>query len=471
MSPHRAREDSSAGETTSLNQKSQAASRPELSWIAVGLDRLNLPPDADVLDIGCQCTSELLKRGWTVCAMDQSRERIASARHALPPALAGDKVTFHVGTAEELDFDDNTFDLILAPDALRELKWPRWALQQLHRVLKPRALLAVASPRHRRRPSAFAGQLQRLGFEVVAIDRSGLLARLLRRDAGHLVWCRKREEPRDVHRRVDFADTGRLVVTFERQHGDALGRLKRWLDQHPLATPRTAQPMEAGTASAERLLVLSPHPDDEVIGCGGTLLKLSAEKAAVTIVQMTDGRHAAALRDAPLAVRTTIRLEEAARVAHRMGAELIAWNEEDRHLQCDRSTVGRLVDLLVRIRPTRVFVPFVNDPHPDHVVANRILAAALEESCQTDRNLMVLGYEVWSLAPINRWNTIDEQIDAKLRLLMEYRTGMKGVDYVDFCRSLGAYRGVTLTDGKRFVEGFFSSTPATYRELVRSSCE
>ena len=43
--------------------------------------------------------------------------------------------------------------------------------------------------------------------------------------------------------------------------------------------------------SNERIVVLAPHMDDEVIGCGGTLARHVACGAEVTIVFLTDGRR------------------------------------------------------------------------------------------------------------------------------------------------------------------------------------
>jgi hypothetical protein len=37
----------------------------------------------------------------------------------------------------------------------------------------------------------------------------------------------------------------------------------------------------------ERFLVLAPHPDDDVIGCGGTILRLLAARKSVRIVYLS----------------------------------------------------------------------------------------------------------------------------------------------------------------------------------------
>ena len=51
-------------------------------------------------------------------------------------------------------------------------------------------------------------------------------------------------------------------------------------------------PYDAARLLGERLLVLAPHPDDEVIGCGGLIAKHLREGRAVRVVVATDGAEA-----------------------------------------------------------------------------------------------------------------------------------------------------------------------------------
>jgi len=54
-------------------------------------------------------------------------------------------------------------------------------------------------------------------------------------------------------------------------------------------TEAEAIPYEPALLRGERLLVLAPHPDDEVIGCGGLIAQHLRENRAVRIVIATDG--------------------------------------------------------------------------------------------------------------------------------------------------------------------------------------
>ena len=52
---------------------------------------------------------------------------------------------------------------------------------------------------------------------------------------------------------------------------------------------RWPRPVDAW--SERKVLVISPHADDEAIGCAGAVLKLVAHGAGVTVLQLTDGRY------------------------------------------------------------------------------------------------------------------------------------------------------------------------------------
>lgn len=51
--------------------------------------------------------------------------------------------------------------------------------------------------------------------------------------------------------------------------------------------PYTVSPAPYG-----RVLVLAPHPDDEVFGCGGAIMQHLAQGDEVTVIILTDGRAA-----------------------------------------------------------------------------------------------------------------------------------------------------------------------------------
>ena len=47
---------------------------------------------------------------------------------------------------------------------------------------------------------------------------------------------------------------------------------------------------ELSPSTLGRVLVVAPHPDDESLGCGGTIARLTGQSGTVQIAMVTDGR-------------------------------------------------------------------------------------------------------------------------------------------------------------------------------------
>ena len=140
-------------------------------------------------------------------------------------------------------------------------------------------------------------------------------------------------------------------------------------------------------------LVLAPHPDDEVLGCGGTMARLAQLGCAVHVgivtraeppmfaaeFLATSRREAAAAHDL-LEVTQAHYLDLPA-------AELDGIS----HAVMNRS-IGELVE---RIAPDVLFIPFVGDVHIDHQrVFQSAMVAARPRSRAAPR--AVLAYETLS---------------------------------------------------------------------------
>src|SRR5688500_13357690 len=66
----------------------------------------------------------------------------------------------------------------------------------------------------------------------------------------------------------------------------------RGAGQPPSAATR---PRPCASPGGLRVLVVAPHPDDEVAGCAGTILLHRGAGDAVTVLKATDGRRSRAL--------------------------------------------------------------------------------------------------------------------------------------------------------------------------------
>jgi LmbE family N-acetylglucosaminyl deacetylase len=128
--------------------------------------------------------------------------------------------------------------------------------------------------------------------------------------------------------------------------------------------------------AARSCLVLAPHPDDETLGCGATIIRKLATGASVRVVIATDGRHSPRPNKLSIDAFAEIREEEARRACAILGlsAEDITFLrlEDGRLADHRRSLRNRLLDLLETINPAEVFVSSIIDNHPDHRVLGEL---------------------------------------------------------------------------------------------------
>ena len=190
-----------------------------------------------------------------------------------------------------------------------------------------------------------------------------------------------------------------------------------------------------------RVLVLSPHPDDEALGCGGTLCKHVRAGDVVEAVFLTSGEQGGHGRAADETRR--IRVAEARRAAKILGIKHIEfWGEPDGALHVTRRLVDRLRTMLKESRPDIVYLPHDRETHPDHRAAGRLLRAALRDSQGRPMRPTIRMFEVWT--PIQRLDEvvdISPYIQTKLRAIRAYRSQCEVLKFDDAMLGLSRYRG------------------------------
>jgi len=402
-----------------------------------------------------------------------------------------------------LSFEDGRFDLVVDAGAIQRVEWDRWALQEIHRVLKPGGrlvawvpnILALRSPQdvafllsraavfarrrvaramkrmppvvrfHTRkyRIGRFLEMLPALGFLRIEVAEKPSPAPWV---AGWVVQAVKGPAVYGQTAERPWPDPAAHRARYERAHADFIASRDAWLGVHlDFANVRPVELDPAAYAGA-RVLALAPHPDDEVIGCGGTLLRLVKAGARVTVLQATDGSESAALLAVTDETRRTIRLDEAAAVGRAMGfEEVVCWKEDNRAFRAHEAAIQRMRELLDRLQPALIFTPFVADIHPDHGTLNRILARALENASNlTSTN--ILQYEVWGLVPANVYCVVTDEVQTLEKILRLYHTAMKVDDFVHFCEERNLYHALVHTGRPGWVEAFLQSTAEEFRRMA-----
>lgn len=137
----------------------------------------------------------------------------------------------------------------------------------------------------------------------------------------------------------------------------------------------------------KRAVVFAPHPDDETLGCGGTIARKLSEGYDISVVFLTDGRHSLSefgitSMPTPFEMKR-IRREDAMRSTRILGLrekDLVFLDFEDKTLRKHEKLVQkRVVEILIDTSPVEVFFPQAKEYNIDHRVTNIIVRRAIEK--------------------------------------------------------------------------------------------
>lgn len=119
-----------------------------------------------------------------------------------------------------------------------------------------------------------------------------------------------------------------------------------------------------------KVLVVAVHPDDETLGCGGTLLKHKAHGDEVywllltgTPINMPEEQMDEAVR-----FRKTL-IQTISESYHFDGVEYLALPPARMHTLDMKEVIGKISEVFNRIHPNIIYTMFANDVHSDHRIA------------------------------------------------------------------------------------------------------
>lgn len=225
----------------------------------------------------------------------------------------------------------------------------------------------------------------------------------------------------------------------------------------------------------QKIVVLAPHMDDEVIGCGGTVARHVEAGADVTVIYLTDGRRGAAnvnrlkgaeLRSAELELMAR-RKEEARRALAILGVRKLSFLDcEDTKLDSDATLALSLRAALLELRPDIVYLPFFLEHHPDHRAVSPALIAAVQG---TDLSFQCHGFEVWTPLFPNCAVWIDSTMDRKREAMAQYVSQLEDSnDLMHAMIGLASYRSVVRSRAQgRYAEAFCVLPLAEYIEAFQ----
>jgi LmbE family N-acetylglucosaminyl deacetylase len=216
------------------------------------------------------------------------------------------------------------------------------------------------------------------------------------------------------------------------------------------------------------ILVVAAHPDDEVLGCGGTVTRFSDEGASVHVAFLADGVLSRAVDTKALLAELSVRRAAAQKACGILGVKSVFFGEfpDNRMDTIALLDIIKPVEALIeKYRPDTVFTHHSGDVNIDHRRIHEAVVAACRPQCGHPVKTL-LCFEVpssteWQLpgsAPVfapNWFVDISGTLERKLAALDAYAAELRvwphsrsrqGVEH------LARWRGATV--GASAVEAF-----------------
>lgn len=212
-----------------------------------------------------------------------------------------------------------------------------------------------------------------------------------------------------------------------------------------------------------KILVIAPHPDDEVFGCGGAMARFASEGAEVIVAIVTKG-------DDLFPEERVRQGREEALIAHKhLGVKKTIFMDKFPAAKLDTIPRyflnGAFEQLIEDIKPDILFIPFIGDIQLDH----RIIFEAMMTACRPNgRNVPRKIYAYETLSETN-WNAplispafipnvfidISNYMELKIRAVQEYQSQLRKYPNersLEAAKNLAMYRGATAC--VNFAEAF-----------------
>ncbi len=210
-----------------------------------------------------------------------------------------------------------------------------------------------------------------------------------------------------------------------------------------------------------RVVLFSPHCDDESLGCGGILYKHRRAGHPVTVVFMTDGSKCQSALSREEIIR--LRKEEARQAARVLGVDdLVFLENPDRELIADEKTVRRASDILAEKKPDIVYLPFYLDNHPDHRQTAAVGLEALKRQSGPDAYF----YEVWSAMIHDHLVDIGDAVEKKREAIRVYQSQKDIETFAEQVIGLNRFRSLGSDNQFEYAEALFKLDPNRIDEIL-----
>lgn len=209
-------------------------------------------------------------------------------------------------------------------------------------------------------------------------------------------------------------------------------------------------PLELNPNEFKKVVMIAPHQDDEVIGCGGFLSSLKSLNKKIDLIFLTDGRPSTSEYKEMVSKRN----DEASKVAKVLDANVhfieidnVSLNIQGKHFE----KLKKVLDLSA----SAIFLPWVLDAPPKHRLCNAFLNEFFKK-INLEPYTQLYNYQVHTALMPNLYFDYTSIKKSKEQLIDIYKSQLEYQNYKHLSISLDGWNSRFLVRDKepKFVEIF-----------------
>jgi LmbE family N-acetylglucosaminyl deacetylase len=222
----------------------------------------------------------------------------------------------------------------------------------------------------------------------------------------------------------------------------------------------------------KKVMCIAAHPDDEVLGCGGTLAKLSSQGCHVEIVIAAEGltsradKRELSINNAHFS-KLYSETEKAAKILGCKKVHFLRFPDNRMDSMDLLDIIKPLEKLVYKLKPEIIFTHFCNDLNIDHQILNQ----AVMTVCRPQPAFFVKKIYEFEVMSATGWNNhnknnfipnsycdISKCLDKKMKALDQYKGEMRKFPHarsIEGLQSLAKFRGSQV--GYKAAEAFILS--------------
>lgn len=209
--------------------------------------------------------------------------------------------------------------------------------------------------------------------------------------------------------------------------------------------------LNLSTLNTENVLVIAPHPDDEVIGCGGLIQNCVTNKVNVSVLFLTQETQKSVVKPSITdGIHTRIKESYDAKEILNYAQALYLNFDELSLKKNQESLILALEEHFFDLNPDLLVCPYHKDFHPDHREANIATIVALNFLWNSNKEISlneILFYEVWGPCLVNAYFILTPDFVVKKKASLEcYKSQLQSVEYQKIMDFINLKRTFSLKD-------------------------